>query len=161
VAHSVSSFPSEKNAKISSAGKPLDILVIDDVLNNIRLTSKYLEKMGHRSFSAALPEEAIRLLRKQRFDVILMDVHMPGMDGMQLTQCIRSGSLGKVNINVPIIAVTAHALQGDRERCMAAGMNGYITKPFQMETLANCLAQIKPGAPGVWKPKAIFSSKIS
>jgi CheY-like chemotaxis protein len=75
-----------------------------------------------------------------QFDLVLMDVQMPDMDGFEATRLIRQRESGKRR--VPVVALTAHAMQGDRERCLAAGMDGYVTKPVQSEQLSRVIAEV-------------------
>ncbi len=87
-------------------------------------------------------QEALQLLRHERFDGILMDCQMPGMDGYQATRAIRRGEAGIENIGIPIIAITASAQEEERKRCLDCGMNGFLSKPFSLEKLAGALAQV-------------------
>jgi len=82
-------------------------------------------------------------LKKNHFDIVLMDVQMPKMDGLKATETIR-----KMGKRVPIIALTAHALKGDRERCLASGMDAYVSKPIDWETLSTLIRRYTPLAPG-------------
>src|SRR2546423_7668805 len=117
----------------ASEGPPaaaLRILLAEDNIVNQRLSSRLLEKRGHSVVLASTGGEALAHLKDQNFDVILMDVQMPDMDGLETTAIIRerektSGS------RTPIIALTAHTMKGDRERCLAVGMDSYITKPVE------------------------------
>ena len=87
-----------------------------------------LEKRGHRVVLAGNGREALEALEKGSFDLVLMDVQMPEMDGFQATAAIREKETG-TGSHLPVIALTAHAIKGDRERCLTARMDGYLTKP--------------------------------
>jgi CheY-like chemotaxis protein len=84
-------------------------------------------------------EEAVEALRAIPYDLVLMDCEMPVMDGFAATAAIRSGQSAVLNPNIPVIALTAHVGQGDRDRCLAAGMNDYVSKPVQLAALAAVL----------------------
>jgi PAS domain S-box-containing protein len=94
-----------------------------------------LEKAGHKVVTAKDGKEALQLLQQEDFDLVLMDVQMPVMDGVETTRCIRAGEAGGTNKPIPIIAMTAYAMVGDKEKFLAAGMNGYLAKPVGMEAL--------------------------
>ena len=94
-----------------------------------------LEKLGAEVIVAENGAEAVSKLSQDAIDAVLMDCQMPVMDGYEATRRIRAGAAGPVAAGVPIIALTAHALSGDRERCLAAGMNDYITKPIDPAVL--------------------------
>ncbi|MBM4129883.1 response regulator, partial [bacterium] len=120
---------------------PLDVLLVDDNDFNRVLAQRLLEKWQHRVVTAADGLQALAALAERSFDVVLMDVQMPRMDGFQATQEIRrcealSGG------HVPIIALTAHAMSGDRERCLAAGMDGYLPKPITGSALVAAIAEV-------------------
>ena len=119
------------------------LLVEDDeiCLVSARLT---LEKMGHSVVTAKNGAEALDALRKNSFDCVLMDVQMDVLDGVEATRGIRSGNSGALNPQVPIIAMTAYAMTGDRERFLEAGMNDYIAKPVQVEELKKALERVAP-----------------
>jgi len=128
---------------------PLTILLAEDNSVNQRLASRVLEKMGHAVTTvetglAAVEawREAVRM--KEAFDVILMDVQMPEMDGLQATGLIRQQE-GRVDRRTPIVAMTAHALRGDKERCLAAGMDWYLSKPLSTKDLQEVLVNISLG----------------
>ena len=116
----------------------LRILVAEDNLVNQRLVVRLLEKRGHRVALAATGQEAVEALNKGTFDLVLMDVQMPEMDGLEATQIIREKEK-KTGKHQPIIALTAHAMSGDRDRCIAAGTDGYLTKPIRTEELDQIL----------------------
>ena len=112
------------------------ILVVDDSPTNQSVLLGFLERVGCQA--AAVPSgcEAIAALQTTPFDLVLMDCQMPDMDGLEVTHRIRSGAAGALNPRIPIIAVTACALQGDRETCLAVGMNDYLSKPLGYAELA-------------------------
>ena len=116
----------------------LRILLAEDNRVNQVLAVRLLEKRGHEVTVAGNGEEALKALDKQLFDLILMDVQMPEMDGLQATVAIRRGEM-KSGKHIPIIAMTAHAMAGDKERCLEAGMDDYITKPIRPEQLVDVL----------------------
>jgi signal transduction histidine kinase/CheY-like chemotaxis protein len=106
------------------------ILVAEDNRINQKVILRLLEKAGHAATLANDGYEVMRLAAEQEFDCILMDVQMPGLDGLEATRRLR-----EKGIRVPIIALTANAMMGDRELCLSAGMNGYVVKPFEMTSL--------------------------
>lgn len=116
------------------------ILLAEDNPVNRKLTFRLLEKAGFVVVEASSAIEAIAMLRRQKLDLVLMDVQMPEMDGIEATRRIRKGIAG-IDPAIPIVAVTAHALSGDRERCIAAGMNDYVSKPLTAETLLNTISR--------------------
>jgi CheY-like chemotaxis protein/signal transduction histidine kinase len=116
------------------AHSPLRILLAEDNAVNQHLVRKLLEKRGHTVSVAGDGREALALFDGQAFDVVLMDVQMPEMDGFEATAAIRAKE-GDAGRRVPIIAVTAHAMKGDEERCLRAGMDGYVAKPVKPEVL--------------------------
>jgi CheY-like chemotaxis protein len=118
------------DAAPAEACAPLRILLVEDNPANQKLSTYILEDRGHSVEIADNGQEAIRLAGQNRYDVILMDVQMPGMDGLEATAAIRRLEDG--GCHVPIIAMTAHAMKGDRERCLAAGTDGYISKPIKI-----------------------------
>lgn len=116
------------------------ILLAEDNPVNQRLTVRMLEKMGHQVDVVADGREAIASAQRQRYDLILMDCQMPEVDGFEATRAIRKGENGGMG-NV-IVALTANAMVGDRERCLAAGMNDYIAKPIRQTELEGLLAKL-------------------
>ncbi len=121
--------------------RPLRVLLAEDSLVNQRLALGLLERHGHRVTIANNGREALDLSAGGNFDVILMDVQMPELDGLQATRQIRQREEGGPR-RVPIIAMTAHALKGDRERCLAAGMDEYVSKPVRERQLLTALRAV-------------------
>jgi two-component system, sensor histidine kinase and response regulator len=117
---------------------PLRILLAEDNLVNQRLTVRILEKRGHTVVVAANGHEALENFARDRFDLILMDIQMPVMDGLEATRMIRAHEEHAL-AHTPIIAMTAYAMKGDREKCLAAGMNDYLSKPFNTSDLCAML----------------------
>jgi two-component system sensor histidine kinase/response regulator len=119
-------------------GKPLDIIVADDNRVNQKVATRLLEKRGHHVVQAGNGHEALAALAQNSFDLVLMDVHMPGMDGFETTRAIREleKTTGR---HQTIVAMTALVMKGDRERCIAAGMDGYISKPIDLKQLDDVL----------------------
>lgn len=114
--------------------KSAHILVVEDTTANQELIRLVLERMGHKTTLAHNGKEALDLLEKNTFDLILMDMQMPVMNGYDATRAIR-----KKGIHIPIIALTAHALVGDDKKCLDAGCDGYLTKPINREKLAQTI----------------------
>ena len=127
----------------ADAVQPLRILLAEDGLVNQQVASRLLEVRGHEVVLANNGMEALDLLEKGNFDLVLMDVQMPDMDGFEATAAIRLKEQ-KTGRHVPIFAMTAHALMGDRERCLAAGMDGYLSKPIHANVLYETVEQITP-----------------
>ena len=115
----------------------LRILLAEDNAVNQRLASRLLEKRGHSVVVAGNGREALEALEKHHFDLVFMDVQMPVMDGFEATAAIRKKEGGGVHL--PIVALTAHAMKGDREKCLAGGMDEYLTKPIRPQELDEVL----------------------
>ena len=120
-------------------GRRLHVLLAEDNRINQTVAVRMLEKMGHSTVIANNGKEAILLLAAQPFDLVLMDIQMPEMDGLTATGKIREGER-QTQRHLPIIAMTAHAMTGDRERCLEAGMDGYISKPISGRALKEAIA---------------------
>jgi CheY-like chemotaxis protein len=106
-----------------------------------------IEQLGYRCDCAEEGMAAFNAVKKRRYDLILMDCQMPGMDGYEATGRIRAWEQANNGHRpLPIVAVTAHAMKGDRERCLACGMNDYMTKPVETRRLASMIAKWLPGA---------------
>ena len=118
----------------------LNVLVAEDNAVNRLLAARLLEKRGHRVVMATNGREALQALGKEKFDLVLMDVQMPEMDGIQATSVLRERERQKNDgSHQPVIALTAHAMKGDRERCLEAGIDGYLTKPIHPHELDRIL----------------------
>jgi CheY-like chemotaxis protein len=118
----------------SVAVRSLRILVAEDNRVNQLVVTRLMEKQGHTVTVTASGREAIAALNRDTFDVILMDIHMPELDGLQATRMIRAREQ-YTGFHIPIIAVTAFAMKGDAEKCLNAGMDAYIAKPIQASEL--------------------------
>jgi PAS domain S-box-containing protein len=119
--------------------RQLNILLAEDNAVNQKIATRMLEKLGHRVAVAGNGQEALDAIARHGFDAILMDVQMPEMDGLKATEKIREGER-QTQLHMPIIAMTAHAMKGDRERCIEAGMDGYISKPINGRELEEAIA---------------------
>jgi signal transduction histidine kinase/ActR/RegA family two-component response regulator len=127
--------------RIEALAREIRVLVVEDNLVNQTVAVRTLNKMGLAAESAHNGSEALEKLKEGAFDLVLMDVQMPGMDGIETTQVIRSREAEEGSPRLPIIAMTAHALRGDRERCLEGGMDGYITKPINVSDLSKAVFQ--------------------
>jgi signal transduction histidine kinase/CheY-like chemotaxis protein len=136
--------PSVAKPKIDAgmaAAHPLRILLAEDNVVNQKLALRLLQQMGYRADVASNGIEAIECIERQRYDVVLMDVQMPEMDGLEASRRIVARW---PQVERPrIIAMTANAMQGDREECLAAGMDDYVTKPIRVDALVQALNQVR------------------
>lgn len=135
-----------QSARDRPGADPVDvwnILVAEDNLINQTLTRRILEKRGHRVTIVGDGSAALEAVRHNNFDLVLMDVQMPGTDGMAATAAIRERESRLQLAHLPIIALTAHAMAGDRELCLAAGMNDYVSKPLRSEALFAAIANVR------------------
>jgi TMAO reductase system sensor TorS len=139
--------PVARSHAVEAARRPLNILLAEDNAVNQRVTIRLLEKEGHAVEAVTDGTEALQALACERFDVVLMDVQMPGMDGLEATAAIRSRERD-TGRHIPIIALTAHAMKGDRERCLEAGMDDYLAKPVDRKSLHAVLARWTPPESG-------------
>lgn len=115
----------------------LQVLIADDNLTNRLVASQMVEKMGHQATTVSNGKEAIEALQVKTFDIVLMDCRMPELDGYEATRLIRAS--GKPFSQIPIVALTAGAMDEDKEACRAAGMSGYLAKPMTYDDLVNCI----------------------
>jgi len=132
-------------ALVAPATRRLRILVADDHDANRNLVTTVLGKRGHACVEAANGYQVLEALDRESFDVVLMDVQMPGMDGYQATAAIRKREEEQGG-HVPIIALTAHAMSGDRERCLLAGMDAYLAKPLRPSELVQLVESVPPSS---------------
>ena len=135
---------------IRESRRSLRLLLAEDNSVNRLVATRVLEKMGHEVVAVGDGRQALTALEHERFDLVLMDVQMPEMDGFEATAALRARERRQGG-HVPVIALTAHALKRDAERCLAAGMDGFVTKPFRVEDL---LAEIERLVGGVNAPAA-------
>jgi signal transduction histidine kinase/DNA-binding response OmpR family regulator len=133
----------EPPAPSTPAARALHILLAEDNVVNQRLAVRVLERMGHAVDVVEDGAGALRAVADDRFDLVFMDVQMPGMDGFEATLSIRERERAS-GAHLPIVAMTAHAMKGDRERCLAAGMDDYVTKPFDAASLRRVLERFFP-----------------
>ncbi len=152
---SLGSSASVESRRVAAPGRPatdgrrrtLRLLLAEDNAVNQRLAVSLLEKRGHQVVVAGNGREAVSALDGHPFDAVLMDVQMPEMDGFEATAAIRARE-AVAGGHIPIIAMTAHALKGDRDRCFAAGMDGYVSKPLQAQELFDTLDGLATVADG-------------
>jgi two-component system sensor histidine kinase/response regulator len=126
--------PEAARVLLKPAGRVYKSLLAEDNLVNQRLVFAVLRKQGHDIEVATNGHEVLAAVDRTAFDLILMDVQMPQMDSLEATAAIRKTEKGSSG-RVPIVAMTAHAMKGDRERCLDAGMDDYLTKPVDLERL--------------------------
>jgi CheY-like chemotaxis protein len=125
----------------------LNILVAEDTLFNQKFIRRLLDRWGHKSTIVENGHAAVSAISENHYDIVLMDVQMPEMDGFEATEKIREME-SSTEKHVPIIAMTAHAMKGDRERCLEAGMDDYVPKPISSETLLNTINALVDQYPG-------------
>src|SRR5271157_2085735 len=145
IAPAAASPAGETAAHSPPPGQPLRILLAEDNAINQRVARVLLERRGHTVTVAANGREAVQLAGEREFDLILMDVQMPEMDGLEATMALRAREAG-AGRRLPIVAMTAHAMKGDAERCLEAGMDAYISKPIKPELLFAAIGKVRPGA---------------
>jgi two-component system sensor histidine kinase EvgS len=126
---------------LSSSSTPRHILIVEDERVNLLTISRFVERLGHRHTCAVNGLEAVRIMQEKDIDMVLMDIQMPVMNGIEATRAIRELDTLGPRRDVPIIALTAHAMRGDREAFLAEGMSGYLAKPVSLEELETLLAE--------------------
>ncbi len=154
--HRALNAPRQYGQSGESVGRPprekcarsLKLLLTEDNIINQRLAVRLLEKRGHETVVANNGREALDALNHQAFDAVLLDIEMPEMDGYETTTAIREHERG-TDRHIPIVAMTAHALKGDREKCLAAGMDGYVAKPLQPRELFAVVEGVVGVSPGI------------
>jgi len=130
-------------APVAAALPRLRILLAEDNLVNQTLAVRLLEKQGHEVVLALTGKEALDKIEESRFDVVLMDVQMPEMDGLAATRELRRTE-EETGGHLPVVAMTAYAMKGDRERCLEAGMDAYLPKPINSRELFQAIAAALP-----------------
>jgi PAS domain S-box-containing protein len=141
--------------------RSLAVLVAEDSPVNMKLIVRLLEKRGHTVTKAESGRGVLRALEKGRFDLILMDIQMPEMDGLEATATIREREKA-TGEHIPIVAMTAHAMKGDRERCLDAGMDAYVSKPVRAGELFETIETVAPNGvrSGIGMPDDVESSEV-
>lgn len=134
---------------VSKTQNPLQILLVEDEKVNQMVIARMIQETGHKIITASNGKEALQILNEKEIDIVLMDIQMPEMDGIETTKRIRMKEASTGN-HIPIIAITAYALQGEREKFLSVGMDGYISKPIQMKAF---LDEIEKAARRVTRQK--------
>jgi two-component system sensor histidine kinase/response regulator len=138
----------DSNSVLGDGGRPLRVLVAEDNAVNRRVITRILERAGHQPVAVENGRLALAAVAQQRagaaFDLVLMDVQMPEMDGLEAARTLR-GAEASTGVHLPIVALTAQAMKGDRERCLEAGMDGYVTKPIDRDQLFATIEQVMSG----------------
>jgi CheY-like chemotaxis protein len=129
------------DASSVQARKRLRVLLAEDHHINQKVAARMVEKLGHHATVVGDGAQALAALDVARFDVVLMDIQMPVMDGFQAVATLRERELSTA-AHLPVIALTAHAMKGDRERCLEAGFDGYVSKPLQAKELSDVLENL-------------------
>jgi CheY-like chemotaxis protein len=137
---SVAPKPEEAPSPVDLSG--VRVLVAEDNSTSRMLAVRLLSQNGAEVKTAQDGFQALEALASEPFDLVLMDVQMPVMDGIQATHRIRSGQIKDVQPNIPIVATTAHAMRGDAQRCLSAGMNRYLSKPLDVRSLLKTIGEI-------------------
>ncbi|MDR0391448.1 MAG: response regulator [Planctomycetaceae bacterium] len=133
----------DKDGGMLEESVSLNILLVDDVKVNIMVANALLTSLGHNVHSVMNGVDALQTLKEREFDMVFMDCQMPEMDGYQCAKFIRLPSSGVKDSHIPIIAMTAHAMSGDREKCLEAGMDDYISKPISQEMIQAAIERWK------------------
>jgi PAS domain S-box-containing protein len=133
-------LPDPAECRETARCKNLDILLAEDNMVNQMFMEEFLVEAGHRPVIAENGQKVLELLKRQSFDLVLMDIQMPEMDGLEATRHIRTCS--EEYVGIPIIALTAFAMKGDRERIMSAGIDGYVSKPVQFDELYSVIEHV-------------------
>jgi CheY-like chemotaxis protein len=123
-----------------AADHPHDILVVEDNPVNLRLVTVMLKSLGYEPATAGNGAEALTVLATRAFDLVLMDVQMPVLDGFGATRALRAGEAGELNRTKRVVALTANASHEDRDACIAAGMNDFLSKPIERPRLLEILS---------------------
>lgn len=129
-------------ANDAASTRHLDILIADDTATSLFVSRAMIEALGHKVSVVGTGAEALAVVQQHDFDVVMMDVEMPEMNGLEATRRIRA--LGGWYLELPILGLSANAMGSDRERAAAAGMTGYLTKPVRKSDIAAALAKLFP-----------------
>jgi CheY-like chemotaxis protein len=121
------------------------VLVVDDVAVNRRIAQAKIEKLGHTVTQADGGRRAVEIYASRQFDIVFMDIQMPDLDGFEATAMIREVQ-ARTGVRIPVVAMTAMAMKGDREKCLAAGLDDYISKPIEAGALERILGSVAPSA---------------
>lgn len=165
----VSGEKSEEAARVFSVSRKLKILLAEDNVVNRTFLSHFIHDAGHEVVTVVNGLEVLEKLEQERFDVVVMDVQMPEMDGVEATKRIRRSHASRLDPDVPIIALTAYAMKEDKERFLAAGMNACVTKPVNMDELFKMIrkaagerasGEAQPAAPEESSPEAMESEEV-
>jgi two-component system sensor histidine kinase/response regulator len=148
-----------RRERIGRVQRRLRVLLAEDNEINQLVARRILEKLGHTVTVVSNGQEALSAVQSGQFDVVAMDVQMPEMDGLDATVAIRN-LREKAHAQIPIVAMTAHAMKGDRERCLAAGMDAYVSKPIRALELAKAISQIT-SQPTTGKISALITKKTN
>jgi CheY-like chemotaxis protein len=127
---------------IRESKNSLNILLAEDNLINQKLATSLIQRMGHKVSVTHNGSQAVEAIETGEFDIILMDIQMPEMDGLEATKAIRTRERLIGRQRIPIIAMTAYAMAGDREQCLEAGMDGYVSKPINAQELFEAIENI-------------------
>ncbi len=134
-------FPDAQEEELHAPPIVWHVLVVEDVPSLQKLLVTMLRKAGHEVAAAANGQEAVDLVEREPFDIILMDIQMPGMNGLDATRLIRARE-AQSGAHVPIIAITAHTLAGDSHTCLAAGADAYLRKPVDLVQLLRLMQRL-------------------
>jgi CheY-like chemotaxis protein len=141
--HSSIFVPDDETETAVKKEKPMTVLIAEDNVINQKIAIRMLEKMGHKVLAANNGQQAVEMYAKHNPHVVLMDIQMPVMDGYEATRLIREMEK-KLAKHTPVLALTAHAMPGDREHCISKGMDDFITKPITFERLQETLNRNRP-----------------
>jgi CheY-like chemotaxis protein len=128
--------------------RPTMVLLAEDNLVNQRVAAKMLDRLGVAYHVRGDGEAALEAILSHRYDMVLMDVQMPRLDGLEATRRLRAREAQDGLQHLPVVAMTAHALDGDRDKCLEAGMDDYLSKPVQLGELERLVRRWSTGAPG-------------
>lgn len=135
------------------------LLLVEDNEVNARLVISFLRRRGFVVDLAEDGDRALEIAREKAYDLVLMDIHLPKKDGLETTRDLRAGVAGPAYQKTPIVALTASAIKGERERCLAAGMNDFLTKPIDLDLLEQTVRRFL-GAPAVWSPVGATAGNV-